>query len=326
MTEIPTEIYAFKSEEFIRILKRFKRVSILSHINPDADTIGTALGIYSILTDAEIPCEVVNASRNLPVYLDFLHGYDKIKTGIEFEDSLIVTCDCGSIDRLGMDIEGRTVVNIDHHISNTYYGQLNIVDITATSCSEVALKLMEKSFPVSKAAAESFYTAMISDSRYFTASSVNIDTFRMAEKLIELGAEPVLAAGNLVHRRSLASIKILGLALSSLKLVANGHIAVISLDRKTIDKCGAKPEDMEGIVDYAKSLSSVEIAIMVTEMREYIRVSLRSKKCDIVNYARSYGGGGHIYASGFEIRGSTLKEVESRVVSELGMLVKRIDE
>ena len=99
-------------------------ITILSHINPDADALGTSLGIYHLLQtqhrDKRI--EIVNFSKELPRYLDFLPNFHKIKQKMDYDDSLVITCDSGSIDRLGFDLEGREIINIDHHQSNTMYG------------------------------------------------------------------------------------------------------------------------------------------------------------------------------------------------------------
>jgi len=109
-------------------IERAGSVTILSHVNPDADTLATALGIYALLSlDRKLKVEVVNASTELPLYLDFLPNFKKIKHHMDYADSLILSCDCGSIDRLGFDLKGRDIINIDHHYSNTNYGSINIV-------------------------------------------------------------------------------------------------------------------------------------------------------------------------------------------------------
>ena len=139
------------------IIDRYDRVTILTHINPDADTLGTALGIYLILKAEGKQVEVVNQGRNLPKYLDFLPNFSKIKDRIDFKESLIVTCDTGSIDRLGFDLEGYEILNIDHHKSNTHFGTFNVVDSEAVSASEVAYSLFKESYTIGKDTATCFF-------------------------------------------------------------------------------------------------------------------------------------------------------------------------
>ena len=116
--------YTLPREEVQNQIDEAKSITILSHLNPDADALGTALGIYALLTqDKYKKVEIVNASKVLPLYLDFLPNFKKIKHKMEYQNSLIISCDCGSVDRLGFDLSGRTILNIDHHQSNTAYGK-----------------------------------------------------------------------------------------------------------------------------------------------------------------------------------------------------------
>ncbi len=120
----------FSKEEkkrLLELLNSHKSVTIISHIHPDGDAIGSSLGIYNILKSASYRVEIVNYTKKLPRDFNFLSGFDKIKSKIEFKDSLIITCDSGSIDRLGFNLKDRKVINIDHHKSNREYGSLNIV-------------------------------------------------------------------------------------------------------------------------------------------------------------------------------------------------------
>jgi phosphoesterase RecJ-like protein len=277
-------------------------ITILSHLNPDADALGTALGIYALLTqDKSKRVEVVNASTALPNYLDFLPNFKKIKHHMDYKDSLIISCDCGSIDRLGFDLTGRDILNIDHHESNTRYGAVNVVLAEYASSSQVALEVLEVSYTICADTATCFYVALLSDTRYFTTSSVNEEVFSVAQKLLSLGANPSQIAKNFTQRRPLSSLRILEKALSSLVLVKDAKIAILSVSKKDIQATGASIPDMEGIVDYAKSLVTVEIALFAMELEGGVRISLRSKGIDISQVALIFGGGGHKVAAGFTL-------------------------
>jgi phosphoesterase RecJ-like protein len=306
-------------ERFRELLAAHRSVTVLSHVHPDADAIGTSLGIYTLLKGEGFRVEVANATADLPRHLDFLEGFGKIKKKIDFDDSLIIACDCGSRDRLGFDVEGRSIVNIDHHPSNTAYGVLNLVRPRAVSSSEVAFRFLAPLFRIPRATAAAFYAALISDTRYFTTGNVTAESFELARELIGLGAQPGAIAQAMLQRRSLASLRVLGKALESLRLYQEGQVAVMRVSREDIAATGARYDDLDGIVDYARSLVTVELAILIVERRESIKVSLRSKGADVMSLAELFGGGGHREASGFETAEHTTEEL-------IDMLLKAIKE
>ena len=305
-------------------LKKAKNISILTHLNPDADTIGTGLGIYTLLKqDKTKRVEIVNASNMLPQHLDFLPFFEKIKHKMDFEESLIIACDCGSMDRLGFDLENREILNIDHHESNENYGTVNIVIPQYASASQVAYRLFQKLYTIDAASAACFYTALLSDTRYFTTSSVNNEVFEVAKELVDLGADPANVAFHFTQRRSLSSVRILERALGHLSLSNEGRIATLFVTQDDILATGARMPDMEGIVDYARSLATVEIGLFAMELTDGIRISLRSKSVDVSKVSLAFGGGGHKVAAGFILKQTTLHEsmdTISKKIIELGLL------
>jgi len=303
------------SEAVQEKIAQAKNITILTHLNPDADTIGTGLGIYTLLIkDKSKRVEIVNASDMLPQYLDFLPGFDKIKHKMDFEESLIIACDCGSKDRLGFDLENRDILNIDHHKSNENYGSINIVISEYASASQVAYALFRSLYTIDKDAASCFYTALLSDTRYFTTDSVNTEVFEVAKSLVDLGVDPSEVARHLTQRRSLASLRILEKALGNLSLKFDAKIATLYVTQDDRHATGATMPDMEGIVDYAKSLVTVEVAVFVMETEEGMRVSLRSKGADVSLVAKHFGGGGHRVAAGFTLIQRDLQETIDIIV------------
>jgi len=299
-------------------------ITILSHLNPDADTLGTALGIYALLSkDKSKKVEVVNASAVLPLHLNFLPNFKKIKHHMDYADSLILSCDCGSVDRLGFDLEGRDIINIDHHQSNTHYGSINVVVADYASASQVAFDLFKELYPVEADAATCFYTALLSDTRYFTTTSVNKEVFNAAKRLVEAGAAPAEIARNFTQRRPLSSLRILEKALASLSLCSEAKVATLMVTREDMEATGARVPDLEGIVDYARSLVTVEVALFAMELDDGIRISLRSKKVDVSKVAIAFGGGGHKVAAGFTLTQCGLQESIDTIlakIEELGLI------
>ena len=314
----------FPYEEVKAKIQNAESVTILSHLNPDADALGTALGIYTLLKkDKTKRVEVVNGSKALPLHLDFLPGFDKIKHQIEYENSLIISCDSGSIDRLGFDLDGREIINIDHHRSNTRYGSINIIMADHASSSQVAFELFKKLYSIDADTATCFYTALLSDTRYFTTTSVNKEVFDVARALVDAGAKPDTIAYHFTQRRPLSSLRILEKALRSLTLYEEAKVAALMVTKEDIEATGARVPDLEGIVDYARSLVTVEVAIFAMELDEGIRISLRSKSVDVSQVAFAFGGGGHKVAAGFTMKESGLQESIDRILEkiiELGLV------
>jgi len=316
--------YKSLAEEVKDEIDTAKSITIVSHINPDADTLGTTLGIYALLhKDKTKRVEIVNYSDALPRYLDFLPFYSKIKKSIDYDDSLIIICDCGSLDRAGFDLSGRTIINIDHHNSNTLYGKINIIDAKAASASQVAYSLFKYLYTIEKGVATCFYTALVSDTQYFTTLNMNKNVFSLVNEWISMGVKIDEVAFNFNQRKSLSSIRILSKALDSLVLYNNGRISLIAVTKVDIESTGATMPDLEGIVNYALSLVTVEIAIYIMELDDGMRVSIRSKGLDISKVALSFNGGGHKMASGFTLYENNLQISIEKIINkiiELGLI------
>lgn len=302
------------------IIDKYRTITVLSHINPDADAIGTSLGIYALLKAYGKQVEIANYSIDLPQHLDFLPNFSKIKQKIDYAESLIIACDCGSIDRLGFDLEGREIINIDHHQTNQNYGMLNLVDPLLSASSHVAYNALVEKYPITAEVATCFYTALLSDTRYFTTNNVDEEVFAFAVELMARGADHQRVAFNLTQRRSLASLRILGRVLDTVTLHRNATVASMKADHEVIASTGAKMSDMEGIVDYARSLVTVEIGILLVQQESHIRVSLRSKERDISSLAKYFGGGGHKNACGFTIESGNIEEILDKILKQIDLL------
>lgn len=309
--------FARWAEELSQKLDNTRTVTILTHLNPDADTLGTALGIYHLLTKyrKELKIEIANASKELPRYLDFLPHFGKIKHKMDYTDRLIISCDCGSVERLGFALEGRQIVNIDHHQSNTMYGTLNVVVPHFASSSQVAYALFKQLFKIDGQSATCFYAALLSDTRSFTTSSVNEAVFQTAKELVECGVDAAWVAQQMTQRHSLASVRILQRALDSMALYFDATVAILYVTKDDIQSTGATVPDMDGIVEYARSLATIRIAVFVMELDEGLRVSLRSKGEDVSTVAAAFGGGGHKVAAGFTLPYEQISSLQETIAT-----------
>lgn len=308
------------SEEVKALLNKYDKITILTHINPDADTLGTALGIYGLLKKSGKQVEVANYGKNLPKNLDFLPHFSKIKHQIDFEESLIIACDSGSIDLLGFNLSHREILNIDHHKSNTYYGTVNVVEPTFVSASQVAYALFKEEYVMGAEVATCFYTALVYDTQYFTTNNVSKETFKVAFEMMEHGVNIAEVVSNLKQRRSLASLRILSSTLDTLELHEDGELVSMFCSQTKRQEAGANALDTAGIVDYALSLVTAKIAMVLIELDEVIRVSIRSKKIDLSSLATSFGGGGHKNAIGFKIKNMGQEAVLEMIRKEIKII------
>ena len=304
-------------QEFKSLLEQFEKVSIVTHKNPDADTLGTALGIYEILKNEKKEVEVCNWGGILPNYLDFLPHFAKIKRQIDFDKSLIISCDSGSIDLLGFDLSSRVIVNIDHHKSNTNYGALNIVNDKCASASQVAYEFLKNDFTITKDTATCFYVAMVSDTQNFTTLNVTNRLLNVASELLSKGVDIAEVNRNLTQRKSLSSFRILSETLDTLEFYEEAQVASLVATQESFRRTGATEVDTVGIIDYGIALVTVKIAIFIMELEQTLKVSIRSSSADVSELAIYFGGGGHRLASGFSIDKMDTKELLNTIIKEI---------
>ena len=305
------------TETFRDLLNKYDKVSIVTHINPDADTLGTALGIYELLKNERKMVEVCNASGILPNYLDFLPHFAKIKNRMDFDNSLIISCDSSSIDLLGFDLSNREIVNIDHHKSNTNYGKINIVDSNCVSASQVAYHTFKNDFKINKNSATCFYVAMVTDTQNFVTLNVNEEVFSFAAELLSFGVILEEVNRNLTQRKSLSSLRILASTLNTLEFYEDAQISSMVVSKENMLKSGANMTDLVGLIDYGISLVTVKIAFIVMAVDNRLKVSIRSDFVDVSQLAVHFGGGGHKLAAGFSVEDQDITILLEEIKNEI---------
>ncbi len=306
-------------------IKNSNKILLLSHINPDGDALGSSLGMYAVLKKMNKKVTVFNATKPLPAYLDFLPGFDKIVNKVPSKADLIISFDCGSFDRLGLDEKFTFLINIDHHISNTAYGDINIVNPLAASASQVVYNLLVKnSVPIDKNAAVCLYTALVTDTGSFQYESVDDKVFEMAADLVRDGVKPDFVSKMLFERDRLSRLRLLAKAYDTIELCCSGKVAFVEVTKDMMKKTGAIKDDTDTIVNSVRAIASVEVACMLREDDEGIKISLRSKNyADVSKVAVKYGGGGHIKAAGATIKNEfDFEKVKNMLKNDLEKTVK----
>ena len=282
-------------------------VFILSHPFPDGDSIGSSLGVHRILTAAGVKSQPV-LSELPKVYESIAADTQIIKPPANIHGQIALVLDCGDLVRLhqaGHSLEGAAkVINIDHHLHNEYFGDFNYVDSKAAAVGQI-IHEMFRDFPqyYSPQAAEALYIALVTDTGRFSYSNASADALRAAANLVDLGACPHLVYNRIYQSRSLDYISFISQALSRIELHCAGRVALLPLERQFITRHNLEDWELEEINDYPRSLTGVEVSVVLRETQDGdIKASFRSKGKNVAAIARAFGGGGHNNAAGATLR------------------------
>jgi bifunctional oligoribonuclease and PAP phosphatase NrnA len=305
--------------DVLRQIELRERFVLTSHARPDGDAIGSALACCQVLrvmdklADVVLHDTVPRIYRSLP-FADQVVQADRVQGG--YEAAIILECD--SIHRTRLEgLENRFLISIDHHISGRPFAHVNWIDPHAVATAEMVFRLArEAGVKLSPDIATCLYTALMTDTGSFMFQGTNEHTFALARELVLAGADPSHCARGIYFAHSVGKLRLLGEALRNLQQEA--HLAWVWVTQQQMERCGAKEEDCEGLVNYVLSIGEVEVAAFFRELPDgRFRVSLRSKgKVDVSQVAESFGGGGHQCASGCAVSGP-LAEAVRQVLSPL---------
>ncbi|MDJ0783677.1 MAG: bifunctional oligoribonuclease/PAP phosphatase NrnA [Desulfosarcinaceae bacterium] len=319
--------------QIVHQLKRSRRIFVASHESPDGDAVGSLLATYLVLT--EMGCRVVCYNPSpIPAVYRFLPAVEAItRDPAAAEDcDAAVILDCGNLNRIGAASARvaamRTVINIDHHVTNTNFGTHRLIDTEACATAAIIYRLIkEAGLPLPQAAATCLYTGILTDTGSFRFSNTNREVFAICDDLTARGADPYAVAQQVYGTYSLGRIKLLNLALDSIELSANGRMSIMTLTQQMLHTTRTHPEDADGLINYARRIEDVQVAALIQELagadgapqaangeRRNYHVSLRSDgSVDVAEIAMSFGGGGHSSASGFSIE-ATLAELKTTIL------------
>jgi bifunctional oligoribonuclease and PAP phosphatase NrnA len=302
-------------------IKKSKNILLSTHINPDGDGIGSGLALICILTKMGKKVDFINRDA-LPSIYKFLPGSNLIKnvTKIRGMYDLAIVLECPEIERNGGIVDykkhAKVTVNIDHHLGNTMYGDLNIVDPSAAAVGAQLYKIMKKlSWTIDRDIATCIYTAIVTDTGSFRYSNTTPEIHIIASELLKKGADPEYISSQ-VYASTEAAVKLLNLMLSNLKV--DGKIGYSCLTRKMFKETGAAESETDNFINNIRAIKLVETAMLFKEIGPTsVKVSFRSKgNADVNNIARRFQGGGHKHAAGAVIHlplASAIKTVLAEV-------------
>lgn len=317
------------AREVAQRIRAGRNFLITSHRNPDGDALGSGLGLQRLL-------RAMGKSAAMQVRDGFNRALFNIPGAHEvaITDTLppdypkaydaIFTMECPEVERTGYPILPGPVVNIDHHLGNTMYGQVNYLDLEAPSVGEMVMQLNRNHLrlPLDPETATALYVSLATDTGFFRYHNTTLRAFDAAEELVRAGVVPGDVSLWINESASRGSIKLLGLCLSTLEVTPDGKIATLELPKHFFAEAGATPEDTEGIVNYGRSIDGVLVSALLKEIGDKeTRVSMRAKPgIDVQAVAAMFGGGGHKAASGCTMP-MPLMQAKAKLVSILSEIV-----
>lgn len=297
--------------QFEKELQGIRTVAIAGHIRPDGDCVGACIGLWHYIRENFEQIQADIFLENPDEKFAVLEGFDKIRQAEE-EDrdyDCFIALDCAVCERLGaaagyFDRAGKTIC-VDHHVSNSGFADVQVIDPDASSTCEVLCRMMEPE-KISVRAASALFMGIAHDTGVFQYSCTSPDTMRTAAMLMEKGVAYTRILEETFYKKTYRQNQILGKALLESMRILDGRGIVSVVRRKEMTFFGVTSADLDGIVSQLRMTEGVEVAIFLYETGnlEY-KVSLRSKKTVDVNEVASYfGGGGHVRAAGVTMKGT----------------------
>lgn len=318
-----------KNNNIENIINHLKRSNddfiVTSHISPDGDNIGSTLAIYYTLNKLGKNVYYVlddNPPKNLKFLLENMNILKSEDVNLNTYD--IIALDCGDRNRICLSEEllnkAKNIICIDHHASNDYYGNLNYIDVDASSTCELVYNLLveyekkEDKNIIDQDIATCLYTGLVTDTGNFVYSNTHPSSFVMAKELLLRGAKKDIIIQSVFQSNPYNYYKLLGEALNTLDIV-NEKIASIMITKEMLKRNVISFNDVDGITSYTRDIEGVEVGILLKEKKENeVKISLRSKNyVDVSKIAQSFNGGGHIRAAGCTIY-SSVEDAKKMIV------------
>lgn len=312
-------------ENALNLINRYNNIFICSHIQPDGDSLGSVLALAMAIKKLKKESDInIIKVDDIPSDFFFLPNIDMIKDhSLDQEVDLIIGLDSSHRERLGIGAEflqkAKAVINIDHHVTNENFGDVNIVIPNSGSTCEIVYKFIKyMDIEMDKDIAACLYTGINTDTGRFMYSNTTYETHMIIAELMKTGIDINDININIYQNRSMERTKLFLEALNQLELYAEGKVGIVVVTQDMLKKTNATIEDSEGIVSFVRDINTIEVACLLKEFSENeVKVSLRSKKyVDVAKISTKFGGGGHIKAAGCTIN-SEINIAKEMILKEI---------
>lgn len=315
--------------QIAKFILESKKIGITYHVSPDGDAVGSVLALFNALKSLNKDCYIISKDT-LSENLKFLKGSDEITGEITEpvdETDIVVVLDCGNLERVSANLKEftGTIVNIDHHLSNDKYGDINYIDSNAAATAEIVFELLnlmgisfEKEDSVLKDIGTCMYTSIVTDTGAYRHSNVTERTHRISAVLKKIGVDNTFIYQSLFDNKDFSRIKLIGKALSSMQVILNGKVALLEIDKNFTSDLGVDLGDTSDIISYGLQIKGVEVTLLLKEVEDGVKASLRAKSyVDVRKIAEVFGGGGHIRAAGIKIKNISMEEAKYEILNEI---------
>lgn len=313
-------------DNILEEINKANSIVILTHENPDGDAVGTALALYNALKQYGKNPDII-----IPEYskvFEFLPGIDDIKKESNVEKyDLAISVDCATIKMLNGFANyfesAKMKIVIDHHGTNTMYGDINFVNPVAPACAQILITILEYfGMEITKDIGSCILTGIITDTGGFKYSGVTAETFEFVAWLLNKGVNVSKIYRQVLQVKTKANFELHRIASDRIEFLEDGKIAFTYITEEDEQKVGAQNGDHEGIVEVGRDVEGVEVSIFVRQTDKGCKVSLRSN--DYVNVSDvclMFGGGGHQKAAGALIQGS-IEQVKEKLLYQVKSYLK----
>lgn len=317
----------------VECVRRYKNFLITSHINLEGDALGSELAFYKLLKKLG-KCAVIVNEDDTPYEYGFLPQKNKInkfKTGMK---NIRLDCwavlDCSGLSRTGevyrLNTKIKPILNIDHHISNERFGDVNWIEPAASSCSEMIYKLYKKlDVPFDKEIAIMLYTGILTDTGSFHYPNTNSFTHKAASELLKYNLDIQQIHKSIYENIPFADMKFLSAILPNIRLEAAGRIAYFVVRQNILKNKKLSFDLTEHLLSFARAIKGVEVAVLLKEnlgVKDEVRLNLRSQgRVDVNKIACFFGGGGHKTASGATTKGN-IETIRKKVLAKIKQNLK----
>ncbi|MBR1943637.1 bifunctional oligoribonuclease/PAP phosphatase NrnA [bacterium] len=289
-------------------IKTSKNILIISHVNPDGDTLGSMLALRDFIQLNYKKRPEMMVISKIPKMYEFLNGLKDAKHLTQYDNSmvydLVFLVDVAALDRI-FDAQiffekAKIKACIDHHKTNNYKADIRFVKDEASSTGEVLCEIAENyGWKFDEKIAEALYTAILTDTGGFRFDNTSALTLKTASKLIAEGAKPQWIYKNCYEKKSKNFVMFQAYCLNKAEFAENDKIAYITVYKKDIEKFASEDDLTEGLVEKLRSMESTEVAFLLKEIdNKMFKVSMRSKNIDVAEVTSVFNGGGHKFAAG----------------------------
>jgi phosphoesterase RecJ-like protein len=298
------------------IIKNNAYFVILTHSYPDGDAIGSSIAFYKLLINMGKKADIVCDSE-MPYQYDFLPYVSKVirdLSGLSFKKKYVALfLDCADIKRIKVDEKNlrenaKYIINIDHHLSNTDFGDINIIEPSKSATAEIIYTFFDNYFKqyFDKEIAESLYTGILTDTGKFQYSNTTKEVHRIISRLLEYDINPSYIYSSIYEHEPANRFKLLALVLKRVKIINRNTLIYSYILEKDFKKFDLPYSSNDGIIELLRAANNIKVAALFKEtgLNAY-KVSLRSSRncIDVSSIANTFGGGGHKMAAAFSVCG-----------------------